>query len=216
MAGCCPTVGCGIGRCFSRFSRRYVRRYERHGLERTQRQLVAGLGAAAIAGASLLEIGSGVGYLHQQLLEQGAATAVGIDLSEAMLAEAQALALRRGLADRTRYVHGDFHEIAGTVEAADITILDKVVCCYPDAEGLLADAASHSKVLCALTFPRAHWANRLGARLGVVALRLVGSAYRPFIHDPAMIADRLQRAGFERIFAARTAFWLTWVYRRSA
>ncbi len=211
--GCCE-VGGGIGRFFSRFSGRYTRRYERAGLEATQRQLFNALGAVSIEDKTLLEIGCGVGYLHQYLLTQGAKSAVGIDLSAAMLKEAEALAVKKGLADRTRYEQGDFRDMVSRVERADITLLDKVICCYPDAEGLLAAATSRTKVLCALTFPRGHGANRLAAWLASLFLRLCGSSYRPFVHDPAAVDVWIRSAGFRRVSDTRTPFWLTRVYQR--
>ncbi|MHB8253291.1 MAG: class I SAM-dependent methyltransferase [Acidiferrobacter sp.] len=183
-------------------------------MEPTQRQLLAALEAAGIQGKSLLEIGCGVGYVHQRLLLMGAASAVGIDLSPAMLQEAEALAARQGLAEHTRYQCGDFREMASDIAMADVTLLDKVVCCYPDAEGLLAATTAHTKDLCALTFPRAHWVNRVGARVATAVLRLVGSTYRPFVHDPRAIDAWIGAAGFRRISEDHTAIWLTRVYRR--
>ena len=44
-----------------------------------------------IADARLLEIGCGVGYLHQQLLRDGAQRALGVDISEEMLGQAREL-----------------------------------------------------------------------------------------------------------------------------
>ena len=215
MAGCCGGTTGGIGRCFGHFSRRYTRRYERRGLEATQKQLVAGLEAIGFDGRSLLEIGCGVGYLHQHLLLHGAATAVGVDLAEAMLAEARSLAARQGLAERVRYVPGDFQVMAPDLDAADITLLDKVVCCYPDGLGLMAAAIGRTKRACALTLPRRHWFNRVAARLGAGLFRVVGSGYRPFIHDPAAIDRQMRAAGFEPAFEARTMIWLTRIYRRA-
>ncbi len=214
MAGCCGSTACGIGRCFGRFSRRYTRRYERRGLEATQKQLVAGLQKAGFDGRSLLEIGCGVGYLHQYLLLRGAATAVGVDLAPAMLTEAQALAARQGLAQRTRYLPGDFEVLAPELDVADITLLDKVVCCYPDAPGLMAATLARTKEICALTLPRGHALNRVAARLGGGLLRAVGSGYRPFVHDPMMIDRQLRAAGFKCVYEARTLIWLTRLYRR--
>ncbi len=214
MAGCCGGTTCGIGRCFGHFSRRYTRRYERRGLEATQKQLVAGLCEVGFDGRSLLEIGCGVGYLHQHLLLRGAATAVGVDLAEAMLTEARALAARQGLAERVRYVSGDFQVMAPELDAADITLLDKVVCCYPDAPGLMAATIGRTKQACALTLPRRHWFNRAAAHLGAGLFRVVGSTYRPFVHDPTTIDGQMRAAGFEPAFEARTLIWLTRIYRR--
>lgn len=213
--GCCSSsAGCGIGGFFSRFSRRYTRRYERKGLEATQRQLVDALSSADVKDKSLLEIGCGVGYLHQHLLLKGARCATGVDLSAAMLKEAEALAARQGLSGQTRYVQGDFLEMAPGFEAADMTLLDKVVCCYPDAEGLLVAATSRTKRTCALTFPRGHWVNRVAARAAALVFRLVGSTYRPFVHDPKAIDAWIRAAGFRKISETHTAFWLTCIYQR--
>ena len=215
MAGCCGGTTCGIGRCFGHFSRRYTRRYERRGLEATQKQLVAGLEAIGFDGRSLLEIGCGVGYLHQHLLLRGAATAGGVDLAEAMLAEARSLAARQGLAERVRYVPGDFQVMAPELDTSDITLLDKVVCCYPDGLGLMAAAIGRTKQACALTLPRRHWFNRAAAHLGAWLFQIVGSGYRPFVHDPTAIDRQMRAAGFEPAFEARTMIWLTRIYRRA-
>lgn len=212
--GCCSDAGCGIGGCFSRFSRRYTKRYERKGLEATQKQLVNALDPMDIRGKSLLEIGCGVGYLHQHLLLKGARCATGVDLSPAMLKEAEALAVRQGLEARTHYVQGDFLEMGPGLEAADITLLDKVVCCYPDAKGLLAVATGRTKGICALTFPRGHWVNRAAARAAALMFRLVGSTYRPFVHSPHAIDGWIRAAGFRKVSEAHTAFWLTSIYQR--
>lgn len=211
--GCC-NVGGGTGRFFSRFSRRYTRRYQRAGLETTQRQLFAALEAIGIKDKTLLEVGCGVGYLHQYLLLKGAKSAVGVDLSGAMLKEAETGAAKQGLADRTRYEQGDFRDMAPKMASADITLLDKVICCYPDAEGLLAAATSRTKALCALTFPRGHGVNRAAVRLASLFLGIFGSSYRPFVHDPEAVDVWIRSAGFRRISDARTPFWLTRIYQR--
>ncbi len=215
MAGCCGSTSCGIGRCFGHFSHRYTRRYERRGLEDTQRHLIAGLSAVGFAGRSLLEIGCGVGYLHQYLVLHGAATAVGVDLAWPMLIEARALAARQGLAQRVRYVSGDFQDLAPALDTADITLLDKVVCCYPDAAGLIAATLARTREACALTLPRRHAFNRVAAHLGAGLFCAVGSRYRPFVHDPAMIDRQMRAAGLAPVFEARTRIWLTRIYRRA-
>jgi len=84
---------------FSFFARRYRKRFTRKGFEPSQKQLLAGLRQAGYGGKMVLEIGSGVGHLHQTLLEQGAQSAVGIDLASSMVEEAEAWAVERGLSE---------------------------------------------------------------------------------------------------------------------
>lgn len=214
MAACCTPYARSTGRCFSRFARRYRRRFERRGLEASQRQLVAGLEAAGFAGASLLEIGSGVGYLHQLLLERGAATATGIDLAPAMVEQARDRARARGLEGRTRYLCGDYLALAQEAGAADVTLLDKVVCCYPDVEALVQASLARTRRVYALTYPRDRALVRLAVGAAALALRALGSDFRPYVHDPERIRGWITAAGFTQRWEARTPVWLTQVFAR--
>jgi len=211
---CCSPHARSAGRLFSRFAGRYRRRFERHGFERSQRQLMAGLARAGYAGARVLEIGSGVGHLHQSLLEQGADRAVGVDLAPLMIGEARRWAHERGLEGRTRYLEGDFMALSDQLAAADVTVLDKVVCCYPDAEGLVMRSVGLTRRVYALTYPRDRWYVRLGVALGSALLKLLGSDFRPYVHDPARVEGWILEAGFRRHFQATTWVWLTRVYVR--
>jgi len=213
MSCCCPH-NVAAGRLFSRVARLYSRRYRRAGLEPCQRHLVEGLQRAGIAGATLLEIGSGVGYLHQHLLEAGAARALGVDLAERMIAEARAQAERRGLATRVDYLVGDFVAIADSVNNADVTLLDKVICCYPDAETLVRKSLAKTRRVYAFTLPRDRWYTRAGATLMAAVLRLIGSRFRPYVHDPRRVEAWVRGAGFRKQYENQTPVWLTQVYVR--
>jgi magnesium-protoporphyrin O-methyltransferase len=214
MPCCCHAQVCGTGRFFSRFARRYRKRYLKKGLEDSQRQFVEGVMQAGIAGATLLEIGCGIGYLHQSLLEQGATRAVGVDMSDRMLAEARSLARERGLSERTAYHQGDFVELAESLPDADVTLLDKVVCCYPDAEALVNRSLARTRRVYALTYPRDRTINRIGVALMRFALWLVRSPFRNYVHDPRIIESRIAAAGFHKRYENHTFIWLTQVYVR--
>ncbi|TAM48454.1 MAG: methyltransferase domain-containing protein [Gammaproteobacteria bacterium] len=211
---CCCTPSGGIGKFFGHFARRYRRRYARRGFEPAQRQLIEGLRLAGFADASLLEIGCGVGYLHQQLLREGAGHALGVDISEEMLAQARLAARDAGLAGRTEYRQGDFVNIAGGIEPADVALLDKVVCCYPDAEALVTRSVSKTRRVYALTYPRDRSINRLGVRVLDFFLWLVRSGFRTYVHDPRRIESWIAAAGFKKRYENRTFLWLTQVYVR--
>jgi len=214
MTCCCCPHSADAGRLFSRLARRYRRRYQRAGLEASQRQLIEGLRRAGFEGRTLLEIGSGVGYLHQLLLEAGARRAVGIELAEAMIVEAREQASARGLEGRTEYHAGDFTDLADTLAPADVTILDKVICCYPDAERLVHCSLAKTRRVYALTLPRNRWYTRLGVGLIAAGMRLIGSRFRPYVYDPEHIARWVTAAGFRMSFEAKTLVWLTRIYTR--
>jgi len=214
MSCCCCPHARSAGRLFSFFARHHRRRFEKKGFERSQRQLIEGIEGAGFDGASLLEIGSGVGHLHQTLLERGAQTAVGIDLAPKMITEAKRWSTERDLAGRTCYIEGDFVEIADDVEAADITILDKVVCCYPDADRLVHESLNRTRRVYALTYPRDRWHTRLAMKLGALAMWIGRSDFRSYVHDPTTIGGWIEAAGFRRCHQAQTWFWLTEVYEK--
>lgn len=213
MSCCCPHSKSG-GRIFSFFARSYRRRFTKKGFEPSQMQLMAGLDQAGYNNASLLEVGSGVGYLHQILLEQGAASAIGIDLAPDMLKEAENWAREKGLADRTEYIQGDFIELLDQVKPAEVTILDKVVCCYPDAELLVKSSLAKTTRVYALTYPRNRWFIRVAVDISAIFLRLVGSDFRPYVHDPDNIESWILEAGFKKAYQAQTFIWLTQIYTK--
>ena len=213
MSTCCCHAQ-SAGRFFSFFARRSRKRFKRKGFEPSQKQLMAGLEQVGYREASVLDIGCGVGHLHQTLLEQGASAAVGIDLAPKMLSEAKDWANERGLGDRVNYVEGDFMTLDERMDNADICLLDKVVCCYPDAQGLVQKSLAKTKRVYGLTYPRDRWFIRLGAEAIACLLWLIRSDFRSYVHDPVQIERWISGDGFEKRFEDQTAAWLTQIYVR--
>lgn len=214
MSCCCPHSN-SANRFFSFFASRYRRRFEKKGFEPSQKQLLEGLQQAGYRDAKVLEIGSGVGHLHQTLLEQGAASAVGIDLASRMVDEAQHWAEERKLAGRTDYLEGDFMEIHQSLSGADVTVLDKVVCCYPDADGLVHASLKKTNRVYALTYPRNRWYIRTMMGISAFMLKLVRSDFRPYVHDPEVIEKWITETGFSKAYQNNNMVWLTQVYVKS-
>ena len=215
MQCCCPHSN-SANRFFSRFAGRYRKRFEKKGFEPSQKQLMEGLKLAGFEDAKILEIGSGVGHLHQTMLEQGAASATGVDLASKMIEEARHWAEDRALAPRTEYIEGDFMEINETLTDADVTVLDKVVCCYPDADGLVHASLRKTNRVYALTYPRDRWYVR--AMMGVMALamKIIRSDFRPYVHSPERIEQWIRETGFDKVYQNDNLIWLTQVYAKPA
>lgn len=211
MSGCCPSR-CAAGPFFSRFARRYRKHYRRHGFDRSQQQLLEGLRAAGFAEATVLEVGSGIGYLHQHLLTQGARRAVGVDLSAGLLDEARGAAREQGLTERVDYREGDFVALADQIAPAEMTVLDRSICCYPDAESLVKASLAKTGRVYAFTIPRDRAWIRLGVEAMALALRLVRSSFRSYVHDPKLIEQWVTARGFHKRYDNETALWLTQVY----
>ena len=119
-----------------RVAARDLAAYRRDGLPADQRRLLAGLVADGLAGQTVLDIGGGIGAIHHDLLRAGARSVTDVDGSTAYLNAAQEEARRQGDVDRIDYRHGDFVQLADGIEPADVVILLRVLCCYPDMPAL--------------------------------------------------------------------------------
>ena len=104
------------------------------------------LGQHAITGASVLEVGGGVGEISIELLRRGAARAVNLELSPAYETEAQRLIREAGVEGRMERRLLDIAVDGQSVEPADVVVMHRVVCCYPDYERLLTAAADHARL----------------------------------------------------------------------
>jgi magnesium-protoporphyrin O-methyltransferase len=167
-----------------------------------------------ISGASLLDIGGGVGIVELELLKAGAASAVDVDASRPYLAVAESEAADRGFGDRTAYRHGDFVAIADEVEPADVVTLDRVICCYHDARSLVSRSASHARRLYGLVYPVDRWWTRCGIWIMNLVTRLQRSEYRAYVHSAALVDRLIREAGLELRYHHAGKVWQTAVYAR--
>jgi magnesium-protoporphyrin O-methyltransferase len=212
---CCGPHGCG--RVFdARFARRAARRYERRGLDRGARRMVAFLEQTGIEGATVLELGGGVGEIGIELLQRGAARAINLELSPAYESEAERLLRERGLTGRVERRILDLAAEPEAVAEADVVVLNRVVCCYPDYERLLGAAAGRARRLLAFTHPRRNPVSRAVFGGLNLSLRLRGNDFRGFVHPPAALAGVCAGEGFERPLHHRGAFWEVQGHRRRA
>jgi magnesium-protoporphyrin O-methyltransferase len=182
-------------------------RYRRRGLDPTARKLVAFLERQGIEGATVLEIGGGVGEIHLELLRRGAERAVNLELSPAYDADAARLAAEAGVQGR---VERRMHDIAVDPDAiapADVVVLHRVVCCYPDYERLLGAAAAHARRLLVFSHPRRNLLSRLIVGVENLGFRLARREFRVFAHPPAAMVAALRERGLEPRFADRGFAW---------
>ena len=152
VSGCCG--GDGYDETFGdRFARRVARRCRKHGLDRTRRRVVDFLDVHGIEDATVLEIGGGTGELHLELLRRGARAATNLEISTGYEEEASRLLDGSDVGDRVTRRFLDIATAPDDVEPADVVVLHRVVCCYPDYKRLLSAAASHAGRLLVFTHP---------------------------------------------------------------
>ena len=206
VAGCCDPRGCqemfGEG-----FARRMAKRYRRRGLDAAAGRLADFLARDGLDGATVLEVGGGVGEIGLELLRRGAASVTNVELSTAYDLEARRLAEQLGVADRVQRRIVDVAAAPDAVGPADLVVLHRVVCCYPDYERLLGAAAD----LCRSRLAFSHPPRDLGSR-AVVATQnalfaLWGKEFRTFAHPPEAMVAVVASRGLKPVYAHPGWIW---------
>lgn len=197
---CCAAPS-GYGDLFSEEqARRDVRSYRKKGLGAPARWIVESVVAQGIEGRTALEPGGGVGAIQIELLKAGASRSTVVELSEGYEQPAAELAREAGVEDRLERRLGDF--AANGVGEADVVVLHRVVCCYPDYERLLGAAAAKARQTVVFTYPPRNVLSRAALGLGNLWMRLRRSEFRAFVHEPDAMVRVVEQAGFE-VYARR-------------
>jgi magnesium-protoporphyrin O-methyltransferase len=204
VVNCCQGSS-GYAEFFSeKQARREASRFRRKGLGAPSRWVVDAVRKQGVEGRSVLEPGGGIGAVQVELLKAGAARATVVELSPGYEEVAADIAAEAGVADRMDRRVGDF--TADGTEPADVVVLHRVVCCYPDYERLLGAAAAKARETVVFTYPPRNVLSRSLLGLMNLVLRLRGSEFRTFAHPPERMVDVVRRAGFEP-YARRGGVW---------
>ena len=196
-------------------ARRDRDRYHRDGPDTTTRLLLELLTPYRSTGSSVLDIGGGIGIVDLELLRAGAGHATLVDGSTAYLAVARDEARRAGVLDRIEFIEDDFVRRAASIDRADVVTLDRVICCYPDMEALVAESSGRARTAYGIVLPRDRRSTRWAIALNNAWYRLRGKAYRGFVHPTARV-DEIAAANGLRLRAERhTWMWRVAVYDRS-
>jgi 2-polyprenyl-3-methyl-5-hydroxy-6-metoxy-1,4-benzoquinol methylase len=211
----CCTGYCAAEAQFDRkVAERDLRRYRRRGADKTTRLMLEELRRWPLDGRHLLDVGGGIGVISRELADTRLASTTIVEVSPAYseVARREVGAPSRS----TQFVLGDFAVIAGTLPNADVVTLDRVVCCYPNAEALLVAAAARAQQVLAFTYPRNRWYVRTMFALGNFWLRLTGKKFRAFVHAPERMAAILEAAGLVRATRRQTFMWMLDLYHRGS
>ena len=191
-----------------------LQKVRRRGPRRTTRLLIEALRARGVAGATLLDIGGGVGVIQQELLGAGVVMATGVDASSAYVDVATRELQRLGYAERVRYYHGNFVDLAPEISPVDLVTLDRVICCYDDMEALVGASSMKARSTYALVFPRDARGVRLASRILNLINRLRGNPFRVFVHACQAVERIVTAQGFVRSFRRSVGLWQVVVYAR--
>jgi len=193
-----------------RQARRDLKRWRAKGLTDDAREAVEFLAHERVA--TLLEIGGGIGAAQIELLRRGVERATNVELSPGYEEVARALAREEGVGERVERLLGD----AVTVDLpdADAVLLNRVVCCYPDYEALLAVSAAHARRFLVFSFPRDGRIASAAMAVVNLLLRLRRRDFRGYAHPRAALLGAVERHGFRLVHERRTLVWQTAAFMR--
>ena len=210
---CCPDNP--AAKFFDKESKKFSKKYRKKGLEKISRMLVEGIEELGIKDATILDIGCGVGGAHRALLQSGAAKVYATELSEEMLNAARTFNTAEGMTERVEYILGDIVEMNGEIPEVDITMHDKVVCCYENADGLLEKTLDKTKNIYGFVMPRNNSIARFFFGFLIFISKLLRWDFHPFYHPEQPILDRIEKAGFRLKFENHTFIWNVRVYQKA-
>jgi Methyltransferase domain len=201
MTGCCARHG--QEELFGEKSaRRDAERYRRRGPDRMARSLARRASARGTAGATVLEIGGGVGPVLLELLRRGAERGEVVELVPAYEPFVRELAAAEGVADRVEFRTADLVAAPTEGAPADLVVLNKVVCCTPDGVELAGVAASLARRTLVLSHPREVWWARAGMAVVNASFRLLGRRFRVHVHPARALEDAIESHGLLRASSA--------------
>ena len=191
-------------------ARRALGRYLRKGLGGSDAPRIADWAAEqGLDGATVLEVGGGIGQIQVELVRRGAARGTVVEVVAGYEASARELAAATGIADRTRFVLTDLVETPDAVEPADIVVLRRVVCCTPAGPAVLAAAAGLTSRTLLASYPRDRVGVRVVVRLQNGVLALMRKRFRTFVHPPGELERAAEARGLRVSRVERGFVWET-------
>jgi 2-polyprenyl-3-methyl-5-hydroxy-6-metoxy-1,4-benzoquinol methylase len=187
-----------------------------HRLRPVSRSLLGLLEDVGVTGRSVLDAGSGQGGLAIELSRRGAASVTGIDLSPASVAVAEQASQRAGVPARFTVADAS----TAVLTPHDVVVLDKVVCCYPDVDALLANTVPAARSVLAVAMPHSRGPRGALARALIGAengwRRLRGDPFRAYVHDEVAIVGTFEQHGLTRTGVRHRWTWHIATYERTA
>ena len=214
VSDCCTPKG--YKQVFSeRGARNQARTYRRSGLDPTSLRIVDLLKAAGVEGLTLLEVGGGIGAIQIELLKAGLARATSVELTPTYEDSALELLREAGFVDRVERRVMDFVDAGAEVAAADIVVMNRVVCCYPDLSRLEGAAADHALHTLVMSFPKERWWTRALVWMANLGMALTKREFRIFLHPVAQVWATGEAHGLHRSTSRAGVFWEIATMRRS-
>ena len=209
--GCCNAIDSYFA---DKHATRDLESYRRKGPAPTTKLLIEAVLNAGITNARLLDIGAGIGVLQHELLQHGVQSVEHVDASKSYLRVAQSECEQRGNTHRVTFISGDFTDPNLDVGEAEVVLLDRVLCCYPNYLDLVKRSTERCLQLYAISYPRNHVLARIAFFFDNLERRLQGKSFRAFVHRIEDVEALVASSGLTLNSVHNTLLWRVAVFRR--
>jgi D-arabinose 1-dehydrogenase-like Zn-dependent alcohol dehydrogenase len=158
-----------------------------------------------VVGTRVLEVGGGVGAIQIELLQAGAARTVNLELSPEYEREARELLRDEGFDGRAERRVTDLVEEPDFVPTADVVVMHRVICCYPNMPGLIEAAAEHASRYLVVSFPSDSRPVRAAFWLANQWWRFV--SFRTYVYRSGDVLHAAESQGFRSAYRHRGRVW---------
>ena len=135
------------------------------------------------------------------------ASAVSVELTPSYEASAGELLREAGFADRVERRVMDFVDAGPQVGDADIVVMNRVICCYPDLPRLAGAAADRARGILVMSFPKERWWTRIVVWMANVGMLIARREFRIFLHPVAEIIATGEQHGLKPAADRPGLFW---------
>jgi magnesium-protoporphyrin O-methyltransferase len=195
----------------------YCHEYKSDGLAESSQLLLDFLKNQGLDGKHLVELGCGPGGFSIECLKHGAASSIGIDLSPEMVKVANDLATSLNLQTRAKFQVGN--AATTDIPRADIVVMDKMLCCFPDSTSIFENVISAAGEIIGFIVPRDQGLFKIPLRIAVY----LKNAYEKlrnrnlgwmYLHSLSRIDQTLKNAGFNYCQKQVSGFWIIFSYSK--
>lgn len=211
----CTSHCCGAETIFDeKKAEKSLKKYLKKGPEKFTKLLLNALYKNELTNFSLLDIGGGIGILQHELIKKGIIKTTDVDASTAYIATAKQLMKKNDTENKMKFIYADFNDCHQEIEKHDIVTLSRVVCCYPDAVGLINNSIAKTNKFYGLIYPRTGFLAQIFQKIMNLGMYLKKNPFRVFMHSEELINKTVCNNGFERIYYGNAFPWRVVLYQR--
>ncbi len=211
----CTSHCCGSESIFdNKEAQKNLKKYRKKGPDKFTTRLLDALNQHELTNLTLLDIGGGIGILQHELLKKGVSKTTDVDASPESIATAKEIMKENGMEEKMEFVYSDFNECHKDIAKHDIVTLSRVVCCYPDAVGLINNSAIKANKYYGIIYPRGGIIAEIIQAFMNFGLYLKKNPFRVFMHSEELMDKTICDNGFEQVYYGSAFPWRIALYER--